>query len=187
LNTLDNRSLGTLAALEADGFRRDSEHFDFADDSFKEPPNVVLWLNSFELGKGANWRIRALAKKVTNTGFDLVIESWADTVLLSATAAWVAYPQKYDGVLSGRVSSNDLRHWFPAVANNNAKVRFPAGAFDRTPKVFIALSELDMDSSKNLRVKLSADKIDAKGFTWHGDAWADSLLYGVGADWIAFG
>lgn len=148
---------------------------------------MVVWLRAMELAKERNCRIRARAENVTTTGFDLVVESWGDTLLLSAIATWCAYPKGQDRVASGKVSSSDTRRWFPPQAANEGKVNFPSGAFDKVPKVYFALSELDMDSSANLRIKVSADKITAKGFNWHGNSRADSILYAVGADWIAFG
>ncbi|KAK2594034.1 hypothetical protein QQS21_008253 [Conoideocrella luteorostrata] len=186
-NTLDTRGLGQLQTPDKQGVRRDTEHFDFPEGKYTEPPNVLVWLSAMDMDKTHNWRVRAKATTVTTTGFDLAIETWGDTVLYSATASWVAYPKNSQGATGGRVSTEDLRQWFPAVANNSKKVKFPAKFFDKVPKVFIAISALDMDSSVNLRVKVSADKIDAYGFTWHGDSWADSQLYTVSADWVAFG
>lgn len=167
--------------------RSDVSHVDFPQGKYTSPPNILVWLTALDLDSKHNWRVRAAARNVTASGFDVVIESWADTVLYSAAVSWVAYPKDQAGVLSGRVSSSDYRDWFPAQTGNQSKVRFTV-PFDRpVPKVFVALSELDMDSSRNLRVKVYADKVSDKEFTWHGDAWGDSLLYTVGADWIAFG
>ncbi len=186
-DTNDTRSRDSLSPVADGNFRRDVQHFEFPLGKYTEPPNIVVWLNALDLSKDANWRIRAVARDVSATGFDLGIESWADTVVYSASAAWVAYPRNHPGVLSGKVSSSASRNWFPPQASNGGRVAFDM-PFDRPdPKVFIALSELDMDSSRNLRVRLTADKISDRSFTWHGDAWADSILYAVGGDWIAFG
>ncbi|KAK4146595.1 uncharacterized protein C8A04DRAFT_25511 [Dichotomopilus funicola] len=189
-NTLDTRPNFRQPALPSPdnpGLRRDISHVDFRKGKYTSPPNILIWLTAFDFDNRYNWRVRAAAHNVTASGFDVVIESWGDTTLYSAAAEWVAYPKDQAGVLSGRVSSNDYRNWFPAQAGNQGKVRF-AVPFERlNPKVFMALSELDMDSSRNLRVKVYADRVSSEGFTWHGDAWEDSLLYSVGADWIAFG
>ncbi|KAK3934645.1 hypothetical protein QBC46DRAFT_426512 [Diplogelasinospora grovesii] len=174
-NTNDDRSWDKLPPVTDDNFRRDVHRFDFPRGKYTEPPGVVVWLNALDMSKDANWRIRAVARNVSAAGFDLAIESWADTVVYSASAAWVAYPRNHPGVLSGKVSSSDYRNWFPPQASNGARLKFDT-PFDRPdPKVFIALSELDMDCSRNLPV------------SWHGDTWADSILYEVGADWVAFG
>ncbi|KAL9944226.1 hypothetical protein D7B24_006491 [Verticillium nonalfalfae] len=187
LNTLYNRSVGTLAVPGDDGVRRDIESFAFSDDKYTEPPNIIVWLNALDLDKERNWRVRASAVNVTSSGFDLAIESWGDTLLYSATASWAAYPKRHEGVASGRVSTREIREWFPPIAENFKKIKFPPKSFDRAPKVFVAINELDMNCSGNLRVAVSAEKVDASGFVWHGSSWGDSQLYTVGADWIAFG
>ncbi|KAK1254043.1 hypothetical protein MKX08_008038 [Trichoderma sp. CBMAI-0020] len=62
-----------------------------------------------------------------------------------------------EDVTGGRVSTSELRDWFPPIASNSKKVKFPAKLFDKTPKVFIGISELDMDSSSYLRAKVGQD------------------------------
>ncbi|KAF4467213.1 metalloprotease [Fusarium albosuccineum] len=162
--TLDYRPLNTFPTPDKGGVRRDTEHFDFPDGKYTESPNVLVWLSALDLDRGHNWRVRAKATNVTASGFDLDIETWADTKLYSATASWVAYPKGREGVVNGRVSSGELRNWFPPSASDSRKVKFPARSFDRAPKIFLAISELGLDLSTNLRVKASADRIDASGF-----------------------
>ncbi|CAH0032818.1 unnamed protein product [Clonostachys rhizophaga] len=167
--------------------RRYRKHFSFSSGTYSEPPNVVVWLSALDIDKSRNYRVRALARNCTATGFDLDIESWLDTILYSATASWVAYPKNSDSAVSGRVSTLDVRTWFPAIPENHKEVTFPAKFFDKVPKLFVGISEIDMDSSANLRVKTYADSLSQDGFVWHGDTWLDSQLYAVSADWIAFG
>lgn len=185
-NTLNARGF-QLAPSDENLVRRDRKHFNFSDGAYSEPPNVMVWLSALDIDKSRNYRVRALARNVTATGFDLDIESWLDTILYSATASWVAYPKNSDGAVSGRVSTLDVRSWFPAVPENSKEVAFPAKFFDKVPKLFVGISEIDMDSSANLRVKTYADSVTKDGFVWHGDTWLDSQLYAVSADWIAFG
>ncbi|KAK1526988.1 metalloprotease [Colletotrichum costaricense] len=194
-STLEDRDLGVPAKRVRDDatgmtLSQDITQIDFPRDAYAEgqPPRIITWLTGLDLGKDANWRIRCFARAVTHKGFELVIETWADTVCYSASASWVAHPADQEGVQSGKVSSSNVREWFPPVAKTKVKVNFAGnGAFEKTPKVSIGLSELDMDSAKKLRVKVFADKITPDGFIWHGETWDDSLLYTVGADWIAFG
>jgi hypothetical protein len=179
--------LNKFPVTDKDGVRRDTEHFDFPDGQYTDTPNILVWLSAIDLDKGHNWRVKAYATNVTSSGFDLNIDTWADTIMFSATASWVAYPKGREGVANGRVSSSELRDWYPPSAQDSKKVKFPAKVFDREPKVFLAISELDLDSSNNLRVKVSADKIDASGFVWRAESWGDSSMFNVGVDWIAFG
>ncbi|KXJ87351.1 hypothetical protein Micbo1qcDRAFT_98944, partial [Microdochium bolleyi] len=194
-NTFEDRGLGVLPdPIQENGntVRRDISQVDFPKPNTytaDKPPKVLTWLTGLDLGREANWRIRCYAQNITHKGFDLVIETWGDTICHSASASWVAYPADADAVQGGKVSSLDVRSWFPAVPKTKGKVEFEQQgptSFDKTPKVFIGLSMLDMDSAKKMRVKVYADKISSDGFWWHGDSWDGSQLYSVGADWIAF-
>ncbi|KAK1983799.1 hypothetical protein LZ30DRAFT_587606 [Colletotrichum cereale] len=194
-STLEDRELGVPAQPvhdETSGkiVSRDTTQIDFPRNTYTagQPPKVLTWLTGFDLGKEANWRIMCYARAITHKGFELVIETWGDTICHSASASWVAHPVDLEGVQSGKVSSLDVREWYPPMAKTKGKVMFAGeGAFDKSPKVFIGMSSLDIDSAKKMRVKVFADKISSDGFTWHGESWDDSLLYSVGADWIAFG
>ncbi|WP_067540939.1 H-type lectin domain-containing protein [Nocardia crassostreae] len=62
-----------------------------------------------------------------------------------------------------------------------------AKPFNMPPDVTIALSMLDVDESKNARVRVEAQNITDKGFDLVCGTWADTILYSVNADWLAFG
>jgi hypothetical protein len=154
---------------------------------YDEAPNVMVWISGFDIAAGHNFRLAVSADAIDKAGFTIHLDTWADCVLYAANASWIAYPKKKAGVLSGSDSTYAYRPWYPAQEKNGRKVTFPKGAFDKTPKVFAALSLIDFDSAKNMRVKSFVDAVSADGFTWHGDSWADTLCYGVGVSWIAFG
>jgi hypothetical protein len=87
------------APLSPDGFRRDTTTIHFPNNkTYPLPPGILIWLNGLDMDSSHNWRIRARAQNITPTTFDLVIESWSDTVLYSASVARVAYPADYPGV-----------------------------------------------------------------------------------------
>lgn len=60
-------------------------------------------------------------------------------------------------------------------------------AFRAAPLVQVALTMWDMDSGSNARVDLSADDVEATGFTLVFRTWGDSRIARVRADWIALG
>ncbi|PIL35697.1 hypothetical protein GSI_02427 [Ganoderma sinense ZZ0214-1] len=72
---------------------------------YASPPNVVVFLNQLDMAKGKNWRVTTTATDVTTTGFTLHIDTWADTVLYSATAAWIAYPLAWSAARTTRRTS----------------------------------------------------------------------------------
>ncbi|KAB5581204.1 hypothetical protein GE09DRAFT_1085490 [Coniochaeta sp. 2T2.1] len=185
-DTLTDRPIIELATPDKSGVRADVKKFTFPAGTFASEPNVVVWLKALDISKEANWRVRAVGREVKAEGFELAIESWADTRLYSATASWVAYPKGQTGVYSGIVNTLDSRGWWPPVAENCGKVTFPT-SYDRDPRVFAAISYLDMDSARNLRIKGFVDRVSQDGFVWHADTWSDSVLYSAGLNWISFG
>jgi hypothetical protein len=138
------------------------------------------------MSKDRNTRAHAYADKITPTGFDIHIDTWADSVLLGATATWIAYPKFKAGVTSGADDTVKYRDWSPAHAENGRKVAFNAG-YDRPPKVYIAVNRLDFDNATDVRFRAAASKVNAQGFQWNVNAWDDTLCYGAGVSWIAFG
>lgn len=149
-------------------------------------PKVVVWLNQLDTSNGANCRVKATATNVSNSGFTINLDSWADTVLYTATASWIAFPADKPGITGGSYSTNDVRPWNQPQLLNSGRVEFPAGKFQRTPKVLIALDSLDVDRNSNLRVKVAADSVSGDGMNWHIDGWADTVLYSAGASYLAF-
>lgn len=158
---------------------------------FSSPPKVIVWLKSVDMAKNFNWRVEAYpSHDVSTTGFTININTWADSILYSADASWIAYVQAPDKIMiqSGAADTRQYRPWNPAQLTNGAKVDFPAGSFDRPPKtLLLAVNRFDFDHRYNLRFRAYADAISDAGFRWHVDSWADSLCYGAGISYIAFG
>jgi hypothetical protein len=152
---------------------------------YSSPPKIVVWLNQLDMDRNKNWRIAAKATNITTTGFTIHIDTWGDTVLYSATAAWFAYPSDKAGVASGAYSTQDVRPWNQPQLTNNGRVGFPAGTFQKDPTVLIAFNSFDVDCSRNLRLKLSADSVSKDGLNWHIDSWYDTILYSAGASYVA--
>lgn len=150
-------------------------------------PDVVVWLTSFDMGRGSEWRIRTYATDITTTGFKICINTWGSTILLSAAVSWVAYPAGKAGVSSGRISTNDMRPMLTPQPYNSGYVKFRDGAFPRdiTPRVLIAINSLDIKSNGGLRLETKASSISAAGMTWHLNSWADTTLYFAAANYIA--
>ncbi|KAH7152733.1 hypothetical protein EDB81DRAFT_931076 [Dactylonectria macrodidyma] len=149
---------------------------------YTSPPEVVVWLNSLDMDKSRNWRLKATATDITTTGFTIHLDTWSDSVLYSAGAAWIAYPANKPGVTSGSYQTP----WPNTQLQNSGTVKFPDGTFQRAPKVLIAFSSLDVDCSRNLRLKLGADSVSTQGMNWHVGGWSDTKLHSSGASYIAF-
>ncbi|KUI72507.1 hypothetical protein VM1G_07813 [Cytospora mali] len=154
--------------------------------AYSAPPKVIVWLNKLDMARDKNWRVSATVTEIQADGFTIHIDTWGDTTLYSATAAWIAYPANKPGVASGSYSTEDIRPWNQPQVNNTGRANFPAGAFHTAPTVLTALNKLDISSIHNLRLKLSADSVSEQGMNWHIDSWFDTTLYSAGASYIAF-
>jgi hypothetical protein len=58
--------------------------------------------------------------------------------------------------------------------------------FEEVPQILVALNHLDVESHTALRLSVTAEKISASGFTLRYSTWANTQVFGVGAQWIAF-
>lgn len=50
----------------------------------------MVAINTLDVDKNFNTRIRAVAEEVTTTGFNLKTETWADTRIYAVGASWTA-------------------------------------------------------------------------------------------------
>jgi hypothetical protein len=60
------------------------------DSPFRVPPKVSLALSGQDVNEAKNNRIHLIAENITVDGFDLVYETWSDTVLHRIWATWTA-------------------------------------------------------------------------------------------------
>lgn len=62
-------------------------------ETFITPPTVVVNLSGIDVSGNYNV-LFAYARNITTTGFELVFQAWGDSVVTSASAAWIVYGQK---------------------------------------------------------------------------------------------
>ncbi|KAK3389979.1 hypothetical protein B0H63DRAFT_446138 [Podospora didyma] len=164
--------------------------------AYTAPPQVIVWLNGFDMGHEHNWRVAASASDITSDGFVLHLDSAGDTVLHSASAAWIAFPKPGEAAGTGvkvvgeSFCTMDVRSWDRPTQVTKGQIRFPATPLNRTPRtVLVALSSLDMAMGHSLRVKVSIDDAapgSGAGVAWRIETWGDdSILYSAGASYIA--
>jgi len=154
------------------------------DRPFVTPPRVVVFLNQLDMSNEHNWRIKTEATDVDESGFTINIGTWGDSILFSATAGWIAYPEDRKYVLSGSANITDIRPWEQPQPENSKHVSFAGVEFWKAPSVFMAINGFDIDHSDNLRLKVYADDVSPEGMTWHADSWADTVLYSAGISYI---
>ncbi len=57
---------------------------------FSSPPTVHVSLNMFDLLHGTNHRLKIFAENVTDSEFDVVFITWADTLVYGVGVSWLA-------------------------------------------------------------------------------------------------
>ncbi|KAG8999881.1 hypothetical protein FRB90_011923 [Tulasnella sp. 427] len=155
---------------------------------YSTPPNVVVWLKSFDTGEGSSTRVKTFATDIDAKGFTIHIDTWADTKLWSAIAGWIAYPKDKEGIFCGRGDTIQVRPWqntTPGVTTRKA-IYFGDTAFHAKPSVFVALDAIDCSTAHGLRFSAYATDISTHGMTWHIDSWGDTILHSAGISFIAF-
>ena len=152
---------------------------------FKSPPKVIIWLQSLDMDKNKNWRIKVYPSDIDTDGFTVNANTWADSILYSAGVTWLAYPADQPGVASGSFNTQDVRPWNQPQNENSGTFDFPQ-AFLTPPKVIMALNTFDFDYGKNLRIRLSTSGVTTTGLTWHLQSWWDSIMYSSRASFFAW-
>ncbi|KAF9063987.1 hypothetical protein BDP27DRAFT_1367607 [Rhodocollybia butyracea] len=138
------------------------------------------------LGPGRNLRAKVYATDVQTDSFNIHVDSRSDTLLWNAGAAWFAYPTNKKGITSGTCNTSDVRSWEQATQLANSKpVTFPNQTFDKAPRIFMAVNDLDIGYRTNARIHLSSSNVTKTGMEWHIDAWGDTEMYSAGVSWIA--
>lgn len=145
-----------------------------------------MGLTSLDIDQKANIRIRAFSSDVTQEKFKASLESWADTVLYSASLTWLECSNsRFDYLQTGTYNTQETRPWNNPQLTQSARINF-AKPFSSPPKVVTSLQELDMDRSRTWRIRVYATDVDTHGFTVHADSWANSILYSAGVTWLAY-
>jgi hypothetical protein len=150
--------------------------------SFTEPPEVVVWLQGFDMDKNKNWKIAAHASNISNEGFEIHIDTWGDSTLYSGSASWIAYPADKKGIVSGRVDSSMSQEPSSQEQSKGGRVDFPNGLFDRKHRVYLAIKSFDCDSRNDLSLKAFEENVSKDGFDWRVES--DTVLNGAGISYV---
>ncbi|MBV8308798.1 MAG: hypothetical protein JO344_00220, partial [Planctomycetaceae bacterium] len=120
----------------------------------------------------------------------LVFRTWSDSIVYSLGANWLALEP-------GRVALSAGSLWTGRDEGAAWKLGQGMGEreyvkhvtfskrFDTPPQVVVGSSFLDVDQSKNTRVEVSARDVTPEGFDLVLKTWSDSIVYSLGANWLA--
>lgn len=153
--------------------------------SYAAPPQVIVWLSQLDFCRESTaWRINAYASDVTADTFIIHIDTWLDTVLHGATVSWIASPSDRSNIASGSYFASQVPSRQQGQLSTQGTAYF-GKTFQRAPRVWAALSRLDIGNEGNLRTKLRTSNISTTGMMWSLDGWDDTVVYDAGASYIA--
>lgn len=147
-----------------------------------EAPIVVAWFTGLGLGKDSPWRVKTYATDVSPFKFQLHIEAGSDTDLRDATVTWVAIAAGKEGITAGSFCTDDI----PG-EENAGTVDFSNDGFQAAPTVMMAISGLDFECGRNLRLRVSHSSLSKDGMVWHLDSWLNSALNTATGTYVAVG
>jgi hypothetical protein len=136
-------------------------------------------LRSLDIGNNANIRVKSTTHNSTKNWVDCHIAAWGDTTMIHGAIdnVFVLPPANMQYLTGEHMRKlND-----PA----SVRVKFER-QFITPPKVVVFLNYIDLDKEHNWRLKTSATDIGVTGFTLNIETWADTILYGAQACWIAY-
>jgi len=152
---------------------------------FITPPKVIVFLKEFHMDKSKNWRVSTRVSDIDVNGFNIHINTWADSILYSAVAGWIAYPSDRPYVFSCTASTRELHDWTKPQHLNSKSIDFGGVQFWRTPSVFMAINLFDFPRTSDVRIKVRAKNVTATGLTWHMKSWGDSIFRAGGVSILA--
>ncbi|CAN2041105.1 H-type lectin domain-containing protein [Candidatus Magnetomoraceae bacterium gMMP-15] len=75
---------------ESYGERWFPKHIKFSK-SFSKKPKILLSITGLSISNKSNIRITVEPRDIDEHGFDIVVKTWGDTAVYSATINWIAY------------------------------------------------------------------------------------------------
>ncbi|KAG9313600.1 hypothetical protein JVU11DRAFT_5930 [Chiua virens] len=126
-------------------------------------PRSSYSLTYIDLERGRDWRLNVSASDIDTSGFTLHIETWGNTLLHGVTACWIAYPEDRPHIFSTSVNTMEIRPVTQPQHQQSKQITFDPATFWTTPSVFVALNYLNVDCTRNLRVKAYVDGASVSG------------------------
>ncbi|PWW79472.1 hypothetical protein C7212DRAFT_275641 [Tuber magnatum] len=153
--------------------------------SFVTAPKVIVFLRHLDIDKNRNCRVLTKASGIDAKGFTIHINGWSDSILYSASAGWIAYPEDRPYVFSCTAHTMDVRPPNKPQLKNSKRIDFDGLKFWETPKIFMAINSLDFSCKANLRIEVKATDVTQTGLTWHMESWSDSIFFSAGVSILA--
>mmetsp|Transcript_17689 Transcript_17689/g.29092 ORF Transcript_17689/g.29092 Transcript_17689/m.29092 type:complete len:411 (+) Transcript_17689:241-1473(+) len=169
---------------------------------FNEPPNVMVNLSGMDVNRDKNIRVSAYATFIDSQGFDLKIETWADTEIKSVSVSWMAFEESRSHPAPLSLDSRiEIGEFKPGMHSESTWRLFDGRRHDTRsfsrritfshpfpvpPAVIVTVSGLDARKGTNLRLNTWASDVTHESFVVNVETWHDTQIYSTGLTWIAF-
>lgn len=157
------------------------EELIFFPQSFASPPKIAVWFQEFLWLNSGFMSLKCYPTEITAHYFKLRIESWAGRNFRQARVQYLAYPSEEDGKRV-RIGRTSIQRAQPA---RKDRAPFYTQPFKNKPATFIAISEMDFTSLRNLRFECAANAPNERELEWSCNTWADSDMDHAECQWIA--
>ncbi|KAL6898836.1 hypothetical protein GGI43DRAFT_427958 [Trichoderma evansii] len=147
---------------------------------YKKAPNVIVWFSGLEFLDQEGCSFYASIGTIQPASFKLQYSKQKVSV------TWLAFPSEGKRIRKGHgkcTQDSDCvlfngRYYIKEIVEKFEET------FERTPRIFVAINKIKMESGKRIDITVKISKQSTTGFTWICSA---PLHADVEVDWIAFG
>ena len=150
--------------------------------SFVAPPRLPVGIRKLDISNKANIRAKATIENITKSSAIYHFTSWADTINYSGVCISLNLAPANLEFLTGE----HMRNLISDPKSPASRRIYFERPFVTPPKVVVFLNYIDLDKSRNWRLKTTATDIDIHGFNLNIETWDDTILYAAQAGWIAY-
>ncbi|KAJ9646471.1 hypothetical protein H2199_002520 [Coniosporium tulheliwenetii] len=146
-----------------------------------EDPEVVCWLTKVDSGSARNHRVKGFPRNISKNGFTLRFFTWWDTLLYGATAQWVAFSKNRNDLCGSNKPYAE-----PQFQTAGADLVWTFDRqFEKTHSIFFALNCIDLDCTKDARIRSWIKESTAEKVVLRVETWDDSRMWAAGVSCIA--
>lgn len=106
-----------------------------------------------------------------------------NTQLSDKDKTYIAFCYPAETYDAGQFNTQQIRPWNQPQEINETEV-YLSKKYDQPPALVIGLNTLDINASRNIRIRASAKNILRNKFTAGLNCWGDTILYSAGMTWL---
>lgn len=152
-------------------------------------PKVIVWISGFHFNHSDALHVRTYATDIKGDEFSIVVDIGEGCELRDLKVSWLAYDERLFGtrrIVSGSRRTAEFRPLDKPQHYNNGFTEFEDGKFERTPKVFLGINEIDIKGWNSHTLEVGISSVNRLGMCWYANSWDNTVLRGAGISYLAF-